>query len=171
MLFGPLECRFADLASCWSGDDANRDRQIGSGDSGERLEFRMGRERGAHLFRRIGPFHAGVQPFRILAEHDCIDERFLKASLGALAHKVQRISAWMYSASKPTASSARNACGRTWLPIPSPGMVTTVYFGMSQSPGCTSSGFSCFRPNFLATMFSAPPAITSDWGTVPKGGN
>src|SRR5438046_312462 len=91
MLFGPLECRFADLASCWSCDDANRDSQIGSGNSGERLEFWMRGKRGAHLFRRITPFHAGIEAFCVLAKDDDIHERFLNASVAVLAHEVQRI--------------------------------------------------------------------------------
>jgi hypothetical protein len=36
----------------------------------------------------------------------------------------------MYSASKPTAFNTRNDSGKTWFPIPSPGMVMTVYFAM-----------------------------------------
>src|ERR1700682_5175903 len=36
----------------------------------------------------------------------------------------------MYSASKPTAFRTRKASGRTWLPMPSPGMVTTVCFAI-----------------------------------------
>src|ERR1039457_2360831 len=36
----------------------------------------------------------------------------------------------MYSASKPTAFRTRNDSGRTWFPMPSPGMVITVYFAI-----------------------------------------
>src|SRR5450631_531741 len=36
----------------------------------------------------------------------------------------------MYSASKPTACKTRKDSGKTWFPMPSPGMVMTVYFAM-----------------------------------------
>src|ERR1022692_4559900 len=69
----------------------------------------------------------------------------------------------MYSASKPTAFRSRRASGRTWLPIPSPGIVTTVYFAITSFPFYVN-------PSLFATRFSAPPAITSDCGPLPSGG-
>src|ERR1039458_3846383 len=52
-------------------------------------------------------------------------------ALPSLIQHSQPMSACMYSASKPTASSTRIASGRTWLPMPSPGMDTTLRFAMN----------------------------------------
>src|SRR5579862_6739115 len=52
----------------------------------------MGRERGANLVRRVGPFHAGIEALSVLTEDDDIDGWFFEASVSALANEIQRIS-------------------------------------------------------------------------------
>src|SRR5208337_4591561 len=64
----------------------------------------------------------------------CLVSRSMVRSGSALPWFLQHsqpMSAWMYWASKPTAWRTRNASGRTWFPIPSPGIVTTVCLAMN----------------------------------------
>ena len=51
----------------------------------------MSGQRRPHPVRRIRPFHARVEPFRILPEHNDVDVRLLVAAVNFLANEVQRI--------------------------------------------------------------------------------
>ncbi len=90
--FAYSKAAVTDAARCCSRDDAHADRQIGPGNAGEGLEFRMRMQRGAHISGGFVHSTPAYMPFGALAEHDYVSIlRLVEAAVGALANEVQRI--------------------------------------------------------------------------------
>ena len=84
------------------------------------------------------------------------------SALPSLLQHSQPMSACTYSAAKPAASSTRIASGSTWLPMPSPGMVTTVCFAMI---ACSCSVV--LHPRIIVSLPSNSVVILSGAPALP----